>query len=249
MRLGLGLSLSNVRGGGAAAYDPADDAWTLWQRASYGGSPWAGTASAGTSGSRSLTEATNPPAVGTAVNGLTPTDHDGTNDRFFVHAWTDLFTLGAGTCIVLFNADAAAAETTTLGYDEAQLVGSTDGSGSWGLSVHTSGGTTQRVRAHLRDSGGYKTRVQTFTLGAWNLACMRWNSTTMTLDLNSLSTSSIACGAVASMTGNTIFGNSYNGAVFYDGKMAEILCAQTAISDAKLAQVKEYVNARYALAL
>ena len=32
-----------------------------------------------------MTEATNPPATGSAVNGLTPADADGTNDKIWIH--------------------------------------------------------------------------------------------------------------------------------------------------------------------
>lgn len=247
MNLGLGLRLTNIIGG--APYTPAIDSWTIWNRVAYAGSPWTGTASAGSSGSRDLTEATNPPSVGSALNGFDTADFDGTNDRFYVHAWTDLFSLAAGTCIVLFNADAAAAEITTNGYDEPTLVGSADGNASMGLSVHISGGSTYRVRAHVRDSGGYKTRVQTITLSSWNLACMRWDSTNLKLDLNSLSTSSVACGAIPDCPNNTLFGNNYTGTLFFNGKIAEILCAQTAITDAKLLQIKTYMNTRYGLSL
>lgn len=248
MRLGLGLSICDVRGS-ASVFNPATLSLTGWWRASYAASPWVGTASAGTSGTRDLTEATNPPAAGSALNSLTPADFDGTNDRFYVHAWTSLFSLAAGTAVVLFNADADAAEITTNGYDEPTLIGSADGNASMGLSVHISGGTTHRVRAHIRDSGGYKTRVQTYSLSSWNLATLRWDSSNMKLDLNSLSTQTIACGAIPSCTNNTLFGNNYTGTLFFNGRIAEFMTAQTALADADVTNIKTYVNSRYGLAL
>src|SRR5690606_13622046 len=53
---------------------------TGFWRGSFSGSPWVGTASAGSSGTRDLTEATNPPSTGAAQNGYVPADFDGTND-------------------------------------------------------------------------------------------------------------------------------------------------------------------------
>jgi hypothetical protein len=248
MRLGLGLGLTNVRGGAAPVFDPATLSLTGWWRASYSASPWVGTASAGSSGSRNLTEATNAPSVGAAVSGYDPAEFDGVNDRFFNIAWTTLFSAGAGSVAVIFNADTAAAESSGLGYDEPTLIG--DGSsGNFGLSVHTTGGVTRRVRAHFLDGGGYKTRVQTISLSTWNLAVMRWDSANMTLNLNSLAASSVACGALSGAAGNALVGLNYTAAAAYDGKIAEIICSQSAWDDATVTSIKSYVNARYGLAL
>src|SRR5262245_3000059 len=58
----------------------------------YAGSPHAGTASAGSSASRSRAEVTNPPAVGTDLNGHDSADADGGNDILIWSANADTFT-------------------------------------------------------------------------------------------------------------------------------------------------------------
>lgn len=47
-------------------------------RANFSASPWPGVATAGLSGGRDLTEATNPPTTGTVQNGWTPALFNGT---------------------------------------------------------------------------------------------------------------------------------------------------------------------------
>ena len=76
-----------IRGGvsdpkAVSTLDPATLALTGWWRGSYDGSgTWSGTASAGSSGTRSLVELTNKPSSGTAVNGFNPATFDGVNDK------------------------------------------------------------------------------------------------------------------------------------------------------------------------
>lgn len=76
--LGFGFG---SRAKAASIFDPATQSWDALFLAPYASSPWAGTASLGTSGSRSLAEATNPPTAGTPVNGKAPSTYNGTTQK------------------------------------------------------------------------------------------------------------------------------------------------------------------------
>jgi hypothetical protein len=81
-RARLGLRRSHlVPASGGAVFDPATLSLTGWWRAAYAGSPWAPTASAGTSGTANrdlgVDSGAATPSVGTALNGLDTADFDG----------------------------------------------------------------------------------------------------------------------------------------------------------------------------
>lgn len=66
MNLGLGLSICSQRS--TASLDPSTLAFADWNRATFAGAPWAGVASAGTSGARALSSGGVAPGVGAALN-------------------------------------------------------------------------------------------------------------------------------------------------------------------------------------
>ncbi len=241
MRLGLGLYLSSLQSVGSS-YDPAGLPLTGWWRASYAGSPWTGTASAGSSGSKNLTEATNPPAAGTAVNGLTPAAFDGTNDRLAnATAMSSIFTAAAGTFVVIAKTNAAAAPAAGP-YDDPTFF-SDPAIGAVGLGWNTSG-----VRAFLTD-GSYKTATIAQGTGSWFMACMRWDSANLSLDINGGATTNVAAGAISNVTGTLRIGANYAAAAFLNGSILEVMTAASKLTDTDRNNIKSYFNARYALSL
>lgn len=247
MKLGLGIGLgigSAAASGGAPAFDPATLSLTGWWRASYGVAPWSGTASAGASGSRSLSTFSNDPSVGAAVNGLTPADYNGSTNFLINGSNLSAFigvTPSAWTAVALINMDALAADG--LGYTEATIIA--DAGGFWSFNVSASG-----VRCYAFD-GGVKTSAYTaLSTGAWTMAQVKFASGNLYSGKNAGTWSvGAASGNVSSVSNTMISGRDYGATKFLDGKVLEIMVADSVISDADLASIKSYFNTRYGLSL
>lgn len=221
-----------------SSFDPATLTLTGWWRASYGGSPWTPTASAGGSGAAgNLAQVTTPPGVGAAVNGLTPADFDGTND-FLANAGTAFVGAAAGTCIAVVWIDTYGADGA--GYDEEQIF--CDNGGFFGLSVGSAG-----VHGWIYpDNAGYASKAA--TTGAWHIVCMRWGAGVTGLLVDSAAEATVVSGS-ATTGGSLRVGSNYANLSFFDGKILDIMFMATRISDANYANVKTYANARYGLSL
>jgi hypothetical protein len=230
------------------SFDPALLTWEGWWRSSFASSPWAGTSSLGGSGSRNLTEATNPPAVGTALNGLTPADFDGTNDRLAnATVLGSMLTNAAGTIVALFNADAATTDTgATTAYNMPFLVGG-DAGGAVYLTFSTSGvrlGGSNSVPTHNSVAVAAST-------GAWHMAVGTWDATTLKLsvDGSAFSTLSFSLNAVDGSGSGTCVGRNYDATAFFNGRIAEAMVGKFTATTTDVANLKSYFNNRYALAL
>lgn len=251
MRLGLSLAITQPRSGaGGGAFDLTSLAWTgLWQ-VSYSGSPWVGSASAGSSGGRNLTEATNPPASGGPLNGFTPPDFDATNDRLDTGAvlLSDLIGNSCGG-VVLFNADTSSADggAGTRFANPQFLI---DTNAILGVGFSTAG-----VHLAALDTGATTTEVVSACgTGGWHL--LRWrvtDATTIEVGVDS--------GAMVSTSfaGKTLHGSrgtlvrvgcrANGGAPFFDGRVAFIATAAFAPTDPQFVNIRGGINARYNLAL
>lgn len=241
MMLGLALSICSLQQAASAApFDPATLVLTGWWRASFTASPWPGTASAGPSAGPSLTEPTNPPTVGTAVNGLTPADFNGTIQRLVnAAAMTSFVSNAAGSIACLFFARTAAADAGAT--NNPSLIGDTDGrivlefsSLGVGLSSYD-GATFTAVRAACGT-------------GAYHLAQARWNSTTIEVRVDSGAWQTLARTVVIA-TATVRVGANFALTKFFDGRILDLLTAQSRLDDATFDNIKSYVNSRYALSL
>lgn len=232
------------------AFDPATLPLELWLRGSYtapGSDPrWTGTSSAGGSGSRNLTEATNYPAAGSALNSFTPADFDGSNDKLANStAITSLISLTAGSAVCLFYADTAFTDLGASQYyqNPSFLVNATDGYFGFGFS-------TSGVRLGSYDaSNGFNSIAVACGTGAWHLAQARWNSTTMEVRVDSGAWSTFSKQIQTSANGIYV-GTSYAAAGgYFDGKIMELMSAQQRFTDDQFNNIKLYVNTRYGLSL
>lgn len=244
--LGLGLGLAGRSAGGAAAFDPATLNLTGWLRADYAGSPWSHTASAGTSGSNgAAAEATNAPATGSAVNGYTPADFNGSS-HFLVTSddWSVYANATALTVIVLFNADTASAAAGSAADDHA-LISDRD---RFNLGF-TDGG----ISAAYWDGSDFNTptRIACAT-GAWHAAVCRLDGGTFGIGLDGPPTQT-ASGGSHLFTGGAKMAVGIGGLSTltkrFDGKILEALTSDTAFSDANIDNVISYFNSRYGLSL
>ncbi len=132
-----------------AVFDPATLALSGWWRASYAGSPWTPTASAGNSGSNgNLTEAINPPATGAALNGLTSADFDGTNDKLGNANALNTFIASTGWSVSgVIAADSSLPRSVGAGQQDAGLFVQT-ATGTWGITF-----TDDGITVFQNDSG------------------------------------------------------------------------------------------------
>lgn len=237
--MAIGLMLSTTSG----TFDPADLTLAGWWRASYSASPWVGTASAGASSGRNLTEGVNPPATGAALNALVPADFDGSNDRLTsAVAMSSFVSSSAGSFICLFNSDTAPADAgAAANFSNPGLI--QESTGRLSLSFCSAG-----VRFGSYSGASDNSLAVACGTGGWHVATARWDATTLRLSVDFGAFSSLAH-TVALAAGTTVVGSNWNSTVPFNGRIAELMTMQTSISDADLARVRTYINSRYGLSL
>lgn len=240
--------------GSAGLLDPASLAMSLLCRASFGGSPWAGTASAGSSGGRNLAEATNPPSVGAAVNTFTPADFDGTDDQL-----TNATTISTvcpdaeGSIGCLFYADAAAADPGASSYYQNPSFLVNAGDGYLGFGFNASGVV---LGSYDSTSGTFDAVSAPASTGAWHFGQARWDNSAgggaglLEVRVDSGAWQSLAKLVEASLSAGGInVGTSFSNAFFFNGKMLELFAATSRFDDATFDDIKSAFNAKYGLAL
>jgi hypothetical protein len=250
MSLTLGRGMVGRPLGDAAVFDPAVLALSGWWRASYAGSPWVSRASAGSSGANgNLAEATNPPATGAAVNGLTPADFDGSNDQLLnandLHATflsTSAFHI---TALVKFNTAGAAAAGAAYG-ERAVLADDTQGYCNFS---HSTRGIT--LSHYDTATGLWREATVACGTGAWHLAHGWYDGVNLFVQLDSGApvTGETVATPLPSVAGTVCVGRNYSGTAFVDGDIAEVMIATTNLGSTARTDIKSYVNSRYALAL
>jgi hypothetical protein len=251
--LGLGLGLGGRAGGAAATFDPATLALTGWWRASFASSPWTPTASAGTSGSNgNLAEATNPPAVGTALNGYDSADFDGTNDALTSAATiADLINADSYSGWALIRANAIGTSATDAAPYDNDPITTTNAQQHFGLALTTNGG--DRIQVYHNDGVSWKT-VPSLTISTATpvLVQFRYDGTDIEARIDSGAYQSVAAGNVSAavLDGDLmVFGGPSFASAFADLNVWEYGVSDQTFSDADFDNVKDYINARYGLAL
>ena len=226
-------------------FNPATLSLSGWWRASYSGSPWIPTASAGSSSSNgNLTEATNPPSTGTAVNSLTPANFDGANDRLANSSDLTTYLGGTGvnwTVVALVFIDSRVADAPA--YDEAPII--CDVGGNWGVHIGTSG-----FRAYGFDAGAKGSPYVNFSDGTWVVLKARASAGVLAAGVNDgLWSAGDTVSAQIGMAGTVKVGSNYADAVFLDGKILELMVAPSVLTDDNVQDIISYFNSRYALSL
>lgn len=222
-------------------FDPSALSLSGWWRASYGGSPWAGVASAGASGGRDLSAALAP-TVGTAVNGLTPALFGGVNSRLSTALTINNFGPAAISIVALVKMVALAADN---GGADVQPKVFCDSGSYLNLLIETSG-----VRFAIYSGGTKQTADVAISTGAWTMIRAKWDGANLYCATNSNAfAAGVASGAPDVLTGTINVGCNYNASSFLSGNIAELLVSGTALSDVDFANIRGYFNSRYALSL
>ena len=205
-----------------------------------------GTTSAGLSGTRSLAVGAAP-SVGAALNGLTPADFNGT-DQFFSGAvvWSNLFATTGYSVVVLFNADTAGASDTNAHSEPGLVSGDTNTYSSVNYSA-------MGCRAGIFDANGWQNVNAAAPTGGYHLCEVRFTGTALQARVDSgafqsVSVTNFTAGGAAGLGAGVRVGRG-TGSRYFDGRIAEIMTANAALTDGQFNQIKTYVNSRYALAL
>lgn len=216
-----------------------------WNRGSYSGSPWAGTASAGASGSNSLTEATNPP--GTApIWGFTAANFDGTNDTLNTGAaLSTYYTTTAQYGWALVQLDAINTNDANWGLNDAIIM--SNGTLQWGIILRNASGTL--TVEHKAETGSTRTASTSIALSTPQLVQWTHNGTNIRIRVNRNSWASGTGGTLTSLAAAGAVGSGGAGGQFMDGILQEIAFTESTLSDANFDTVCNYVEQRYAITL
>lgn len=231
--------------GAPPAFDPATLALTGWWRGSFAASPWVGTASAGSSSTNDATEATNPPAVGSDLNGYDSADFDGTNDLLSADGtMADYINATAYSAWALVYIDAIATDSGTIYQNDPPMA---DSGAYWGAYLQSTGPMVVVYHNGLTIEG---TATVSITTGAWALIQWKYDGTDLSVRVNSGAWDSMAVDELraAGLTTTLQHGHNYNVA-WFNGRAVDLGVADTAFSDGTFDDIKDYVNDRYGLAL
>lgn len=235
-----GVSSVAAPSGAAPVFDPTTLSLSLYVRAAYTGSPWTGVASAGGSSGRNLTEASNPP---TATSGYA--DFDGTDDTLAAGVTNATLFGSSGSFFALVWVDAAPAPAAS-NYDRGTIfTDPTNAETTFGVS--TSGFEV----SVLDDTVSYVSPAtpKACSTGAWHLVQAKWDGSNLKTRVDSGAWSSDACGPMTTLSAsNPNVGKTYSGA-FFDGRIRELGCSTTALSDADFTNLVSYMNTTYGLSL
>jgi hypothetical protein len=239
VRLGLSLAITQPLSG--VVFNPGELVLPGWWRASYAGSPWVGTASAGGSAGQNLTEATNPPGTGAAVNGFVPADFDGTNDELTGAACsTFITTTNYGGWALVFIDAINTDNTANLMLNDA--ICGTTGTAEWGVYLRSTGPVVGVATASTTSF------VETpIALNTWQLVQFKGNGTNNFIRVNNGSWLNGPGSTIASLAAALNVGDLAGG--FLDGKILDLALLPVALTDARFNQVLSYCRARYGLAL
>lgn len=228
----------------SGAFDPSTYGLTGWWRGSYSASPWTGVASAGSSGSRDLTEATNPPAAGAAVSGFSPAQFDGSNDILANATAISTLVPTAGYFYwILFYVDALDANSTNTlaggAFANEGLIADTGGYFGCALSNNPTNGVQVW---HFQTSS--KGNHHTISLTTWNLICARFDGANIRSSLNGGTISNAAATGYDVATGTFRMGVNF-GVVFSQSRILDCGLRNSAGADSDFADVLAYVRSRY----
>lgn len=233
----------------AAVFDPATLALASWNRGSYAGAPWAGVASAGTSGAHSLlATGGSPPTAGTPVNGYAPAAFDGVAKYMDADGTAnDYMTAAAYSGWALVKVNAITTNDATAYNNEAISIFA--GSAYFGVVLKSTG--VVKVFAYDTGLGDFNGPEAAITTGAWALVQWKYDGTNLKIRVNNGAWTSLARSNLpgAFSTEVVYVGYNPNVAKYFNGEILDRAWSKVALSDADFDNVRSYCNARYGLAV
>jgi hypothetical protein len=230
-----------------AGVDPASLTLSLYQK-DYGGVPWAGTASAGTSGSRTLVAGVAP-AVGANFGTHPSADYDGVNDYTILDAaetLTEIIDTAAWYFGFVVELDSYGADAVGAEYNQRALV-CESGGGNFGVTTSASG-----LQAFQYGAVDGKIVTPYVALPATGTKCFleAWYDGTslfVAVDGN-LSVAAAVDPMVAGVLASTAsFSTNYDGTAFIEGRVALKLASKTVPATLDRAGLLTWAQAEYAV--
>jgi len=234
----------------SAVFDPATLNLSLWERGSFSASPWTSIASAGASNGRTMSEGTNPPSVGTTLNGYAPADFDGTNDKLTLNTIFLDSILGTSQqywYATLIYADTVAADAGNI--NNPGII--SDVGVNWGLTISSTGVDAFHYNG-APESTWIEVNVPCAAAG-WHLVQVWHDGTQLNCSVDGAAGTPATVGwawydtyasGMMVVSGKNDYANN-----FFDGKIMEIMASTTDIGATSRANVRSYVNSRYGLSL
>ncbi len=245
--VGFGFGLAGRSGGVNYEAQVAAMALRFWWRAgNYNGSgAWSGQASAGASGSNTLSEATNyPDQVSSTINGINCPNYNGTDDRLSGASVITYYGTAAQYGWVLARLDAVDTNNANWALNDPLLM--TSGTQQWGVIVRNTSGT-YTVEHWVFTGTGDKTASTTFSVNTWTLFQWKNNGTTIGVRVNGGAWVTSSGGTVNSLAATLVVGWGGGGGAFCDGQFAEVGGTEVPMADADYDIVRAYCNQRYAV--
>jgi hypothetical protein len=224
--------------GGAGTFDPASLALTGFWRDYTGSAPWAGTASAGSSGSNNLVTLGADPTSGTALNGHGTASFNNKGLNANGH-FSDYDSTTAFSGWALVNA-------TANGY----IIG--DNSAATVFKLQVGGSTNSLVL-----TSQFIAVNRAMSSSTWFLATFRFDNVNLQVGVNEAPGAS---GGASTTADSTALQNDTTTTMTIGAQtvglnnpitatVAEIALINSAMDDATFTKIKAYVNSRYALSL
>ena len=232
--------------GGGPAYDPSSEALTgYWQGDNYSNitGTWTGTASAGSSGSHDLTEATAPlrPGVG-SLNGFTTVSYDGIDDKLgSASAISTFVNVAAWRARVVFKV--ASFTTNNAGYYQNGPLLCDDGQ-YWGLHIKGSG-ASGTIYAYVWD-GAQQGASASISTGTWYVVDAWYDGTNINMNVNGSAGTPDTSGSI--QTATNVLKAGARSPYFFNGEIAEALLIDSDNTGTVTpATYLAYAQARYAI--
>jgi len=229
--------------------DPKTLRLTGWWRASYAGSPWAQTESAGTSATNAPWTSSSAPTVGPAQNGFAAAFFDGSSNLLAVNTPATYFTPSAWSFAMVVRATRAEPQASVIANDTGLLH---DNTGVVGIAISTAAGNPS-IRAYIYANGAFS--ILDFSSSSWMhgtyaFVQAKYDGKELKARLNSDPWKSLAVTNPAALGTAFLVGSAYSlSAPFLAGSVLEIMTADNTLSDLTFDGVRIYVNDRYKLAL
>ncbi len=231
--------------GTSAAFNLATLGLSLYFDDAFAASPWPSTASAGTSGGRSASEATNPPTAGVVLGGKASAAFNGTTQLLTASVVESAaFTAAAGGIMLLIRANAGLSAASGSGavFDAGPISGA---GGYFAIGVNSTG-----CSFTLLDAAPRKIQIACTHDGAtWHAVFMRWNGTLLEAGVDGGALSSLACGNMGDLSSAIRIGNNAPTGAPFPGQIRNVLTWASTPSDADRANVRTAWNTTYGLAV
>lgn len=212
---------------------------------------WTGKASAGTSGSNSITADTGAkPTTGSTLNGCGTVAFARASSQSVADSTSVLstyITTSAWSIWALINnTSSVTSNSYTVGYDNHGII--SDSLSYWAIGTSTNAGGVSTVYQWDTAARGAQ---QALTDSSWSLVQAYYDGSNVYMRVNSGTWQSGASGSIGTGLGSSklYLGKNYNSGAYFNGSMANVGLSKTAFSQATFDNIKSALNSKYGLSM